>query len=408
MRIIIFLLILQYVFCDKLRFVHVVFRHGDRTPIRPYPTDPYKDRSEWPVGEGQLTSIGKMQHYRLGQWLRDRYRSGKLINEVYSEEEIHVRSTNTDRVLMSAQANLAGLYPPSGYMQWNPDLMWQPIPVHTVPIDSDYLLENNHNVCPKLIQLRKEALASDFITSALDDHKKLLEYLTLNSGRKVNSVEEVDWLYDTLTIEKLYNKTLPEWTKSVFPGGDFEKLRNLAFVVNSLTHQMKRLQAGPILNAIAEDWKSVVNGISGRMKMKMYAGHDTTLSFILNSLNIYDDIPPPYASAVIFELHQTVDNQYSVRILYSTEVGGEPKVLQLPGCVNHSDSSGGCPLEMWSELTHSVVPDMDTWHKECNDVWRFSFQIFDTIFIMLVGIFVLSIVLYRLRQKRHYYDYTAI
>ena len=36
--------------------------------------------------------------------------------------------------------------------------------------------------------------------------RKLLEYLTLNSGRKVNSVEEVDWLYDTLTIEKLYNK----------------------------------------------------------------------------------------------------------------------------------------------------------------------------------------------------------
>ena len=73
---------------------------------------------------------------------------------------------------------------------------------------------------------------------------------------------------------------------------------------------MKRLQAGPILNAISEDWKAVVNGVSGKMKMKMYAGHDTTLSFILNSLNIYDDIPPPYASAIIFELHQDTNNQY--------------------------------------------------------------------------------------------------
>jgi len=406
MKILILLIVLQLVFCDKLRFVHVVFRHGDRTPIHPYPTDPYKDRSEWPVGEGQLTSIGKMQHYRLGQWLRDRYGNGKLINEVYSEEEIHVRSTNTDRVLMSAQANLAGLYPPSGYMQWNPDLLWQPIPVHSVPIESDYLLENNHNACPKLIELRKEALESDFITSNLDKHRKLLQYLTLNSGRKINSVEEVDWLYDTLSIEQLYNKTLPLWTNSVFPGGDFEKLRNLAFVVNSLTHQMKRLQAGPILNAISEDWKAVVNGVSGKMKMKMYAGHDTTLSFILNSLNIYDDIPPPYASAVIFELHQDTNNQYSVKILYSTEVGGTPKVLQLPGCLNHSDSTGSCPLEIWSQLTQSVVPDMETWHMECSDVWRFRFQIFDTIFIMLVALFVLSIILYRL-QKRHN-DYTAL
>ena len=97
---------------------------------------------------------------------------------------------------------------------------------------------------------------------------------------------------------------------------------------------------------------------------------------------------------------------FSVKILYSTEVGGTPKVLQLPGCVNHIDSTGSCPLEMWSQLTHSVVPDMETWHMECSDVWRFRFQIFDTIFIILVALFVLSIILYRL-QKRHN-DYTAL
>ena len=59
-------------------------------------------------------------------------------------------------------------------MQWNPDLLWQPIPVHSVPIESDYLLENNHNACPKLIELRKEALESDFITSNLDKHRSLI------------------------------------------------------------------------------------------------------------------------------------------------------------------------------------------------------------------------------------------
>lgn len=34
---------------------------------------------------------------------------------------------------MSAEANLAGLYPPRGQDMFNPNISWQPIPVHTVP-----------------------------------------------------------------------------------------------------------------------------------------------------------------------------------------------------------------------------------------------------------------------------------
>jgi hypothetical protein len=38
---------------------------------------------------------------------------------------------------MSAEANLAGLYPPNGSQVFNPSLEWQPIPVHTVPLDEE-------------------------------------------------------------------------------------------------------------------------------------------------------------------------------------------------------------------------------------------------------------------------------
>uniref|UniRef100_A0A0K8V6W7 Lysosomal acid phosphatase n=1 Tax=Bactrocera latifrons TaxID=174628 RepID=A0A0K8V6W7_BACLA len=41
----------------KLIFSHVLFRHGDRTPIEPYPTDPWKNREYWPVGWGELTNV---------------------------------------------------------------------------------------------------------------------------------------------------------------------------------------------------------------------------------------------------------------------------------------------------------------------------------------------------------------
>lgn len=54
-----------------------------------------------------------------------------------SSLQVYVRSTDFDRTLMSAEANLAGLFPPDGMQRFNPNISWQPIPVHTVPIAED-------------------------------------------------------------------------------------------------------------------------------------------------------------------------------------------------------------------------------------------------------------------------------
>ena len=94
----------------------------------------------------------------------------------------------------------------------------------------------------------------------------------------------------------------------MFPGGKFEELRNLVFTMGTVTHEMKRLQAGPFLSHLLSDWDSVQAG--GETKMKIFSAHDDTISFVLNSLGVYDGLAPPYASAVIFELYQMEDTSY--------------------------------------------------------------------------------------------------
>ena len=60
---------------------------------------------------------------------------------------------------MSAESNLAGLYPPKGDQIWNKDIPWQPIPVHTVDLEADNLL-SSHSNCPRMTELVEDVLKS--------------------------------------------------------------------------------------------------------------------------------------------------------------------------------------------------------------------------------------------------------
>lgn len=108
---------------------------------------------------------------------------------------------------MSAQASLAGLYPPDDDQIWNENILWQPVPVHTLPKNSDPILIGTQP-CPKYMALLAEHLKeSPEIRALYGKYGKLLPDWTQSSGMKVVTPFDVFILYNVLLSEREHNKT---------------------------------------------------------------------------------------------------------------------------------------------------------------------------------------------------------
>lgn len=150
---------------------------------------------------------GKLQQYKLGQYLRRRY--NKLIGHEYNSNVVYTQSTDTDRTIMSALSNLAALFPPlSDDEIWCKNINWQPIPVHTVPYNLDGVLSAG-KPCPKYQTAYEKYLnESSEVKRIYDEYSELFPFLTEKIGSNIKTITDVYWLYNTLQIEKEQNKTL--------------------------------------------------------------------------------------------------------------------------------------------------------------------------------------------------------
>ncbi|XP_019487797.1 PREDICTED: prostatic acid phosphatase [Hipposideros armiger] len=274
-----------------------------------------------------LTQLGMEQHYELGEYIRKRY--GKFLNESYKRQQVYVRSTDVDRTLMSAMTNLAALFPPEGISVWNPNLPWQPIPVHTVPLSEDRLLYLPFKNCSRFEELLSETLKSEEFQKRLEPYKDFIETLPKLSGFHGKKLFEI-WsnIYDPLFCESVHNFTLPSWATE----DTMTKLKELSELsVLSLygMHKQKekaRLQGGVLVSEILNHMKSATHPWNQR-KLVMYSA-------------------PP-------ELKW----KYFIEMYYRNETQHEPHPLTLPGC------TPSCPLMKFTELVASVIPR--DWHSEC-------------------------------------------
>ncbi|CAI9607048.1 unnamed protein product [Staurois parvus] len=340
----------------QLRFVTVVYRHGDRSPVRTYPKDPHQE-SAWPQGFGQLTQIGMQQHWELGQALRERYKG--FLNESYNRHEIYVRSTDVDRTLMSAESNLAGLYPPEGSQVFHPNLTWQPIPVHTVPESKERLLKFPLLPCPKYIKLQEETRHSPEYINMTRDNLEFLQMVANETGLSDCSLESVWTISDILFCEAKHNLSLPSWaTPEVVKRLGELKNFGFRFLFGIIEQEKKaRLQGGVLVAQILKNITAAAHNSTGGLKLIAYSSHDTTLGALQMALDVYNGKQAPYASCHIFELYEENSGNFTVEMYFRNDSHHPPYPLTLPGCV-HS-----CPLDKFHDLLQAVITK--DWEKEC-------------------------------------------
>lgn len=344
---------------EEKQLVHVIvlFRHGDRSPIKAYPTDPYQEK-DWPQGFGQLSQVGMRQHLELGHHLRSRYKD--FLNESYHRNEISVRSTDYDRTLMSAEANLAGLYPPAGHQVFAPNLTWQPIPVHTVPAHQDRLLLFPLDNCARYQQLMNETEQTQEFLNVTKKNRALMELVSNRTGLNNTDVRSIWSVYDTLFCESKHNMTPPDWvTADVLKG--LRELKDFSLQVNFGLYKQQeksRLQGGLLLGYVVQRLTNQsAPDLAEPLKMTMLSAHDTTVMALQFSMNVSNGLQPPYASCHIFELYRDPKGNASVRMFFRNDSTVPPYPMQLPGCALD------CPLQDFARITKASIPE--DWHKEC-------------------------------------------
>ncbi|KAF1768122.1 hypothetical protein GCK72_008084 [Caenorhabditis remanei] len=374
---------------DELLLSQVVWRHGDRAPTGTYPTDQHKEEA-WPNGWGELTQLGMRQQYALGRLLYKRYVNSTgpaepLLSSSYNSKEVYIRSTDVNRTLVSALANLAGMFENGNRGADYPDSKrwpnnWTPIPIHTLA-EKDDPVGNVFAPCPRAEELTKNIYLGSGFQKFVAENQEFLDFVSEKTGKKV-IMPEIYMINDAHYIETLYNMSQPDWiTDDVGM-----KLRNLSQVSTRFLFgigdpyvpELIRLRGGPLLGAMIDKMNHKISCAKknnegeecawiGRLKYHAYSAHDTTVYAFLTTFGDEEKVieggMPHYTASVAVELWNLKNGGPSVRVLFHSAFHHNYHVIThlAKGCPHNSEF---CPLKTFEQRSLKFLPV--NLEKECS------------------------------------------
>ncbi|CAL8069957.1 unnamed protein product [Calicophoron daubneyi] len=290
---------------NDLQHLQILFRHGDRAPVIDVFHDTIPVESLWPNGMGQLTNLGIQQEFSLGSWFREQY--GYYVPRFYNASDIYVRSTETDRTMMSAQSFLAGLYNctdsqcplvPFG-------IAWSPVPVHTVAPKDDRVFRVTN--CPRLIKFQRDLEHSEESDKFFQKYENLIVLLKKGTSLPEVTRHLIPYVADYVICLKAHNFTLPEWCTDKI----YQELREVQYYLwreaVSFSKDAVRMEIGVFMKLLADTLtaatqRSAPYHESPIKRLLVYSTHDEYMDFLLIALGYSNKEMMKYAGAIIFEL----------------------------------------------------------------------------------------------------------
>ncbi|KAI6222767.1 Sidoreflexin [Aphelenchoides besseyi] len=381
---------------SDLIFVQTIWRHGDRSPIWVGKNDANVETT-WLNGFGQLSPEGVNQHIRLGKKLRARY--SQFISPEYKSEEIYVRSSDVNRTILSAHANMIGFYAeqkdwPAGF---------SPVPIHSVPEEFDYMRKLLKN-CERFKRILKMIEETPEYKKLEIESKDVVNQLRKVIGNEDYPLSTIGIVADTYRIERHYNRSMaPGFTEELY-----QQIEPLAFKTNGFqygmglapmngvdfTLELAKSHGGLFIWAIIEHMnlkrdcyeEFIGNEISnqvncewmGKLKYHVFSAHDSTLAsyFLVISWNAslfsafgfaqtnHDvDGFPPYAACVTIELRRDrISEEYFVKVDYILE----DRVVNLTPDITNCGGQLTCGLNEFAKRSQPYK--LDNIDEFCSNV----------------------------------------
>ncbi|XP_060879222.1 lysosomal acid phosphatase-like isoform X1 [Metopolophium dirhodum] len=336
----------------SLKFVTVLFRHGNRAPMLKYKTDPHK--YAFPEGKMELTKKGKHNMYKKGQLFRRLYNG--FLSDLYLDSEILIKTTNTSRTFMSAAMVLAGMYPPKNYQKWsNSETVWQPIPIYSNSPDLANLF-GKMEICPSIDSF--VANLPQIIGYSDKNITALISFLSENCGQPMTG-KNVFLLYDLFLCQIADGLSVPEWIKPYHLAtmeSISSKISKSIFENTSLL----KLLAGPLLNEIGLNMESSSNNYNTTRKMYLYSGHDISIGMAMSFLGHTIEWPG-FGASLHFHMYYDVTKGYTVKVFYFDRWDNEKgEEILIPICGNP------CKFEDFKKLLTNNFSG--SWEDECQKI----------------------------------------
>uniref|UniRef100_A0A915DQ32 Acid phosphatase n=1 Tax=Ditylenchus dipsaci TaxID=166011 RepID=A0A915DQ32_9BILA len=309
----------------ELKFVQAIWRHGDRAPDRKmYSNDVYGEEY-WPRGWNQLTNLGMLQMKELGQFMHDRY-AGSFVSPSFNKTEVFVLSSEADRALVSAQALLNGFFPAMDQLsQFENNLPWQPIPVHSSGADDpDPLLKPTSFDCPKYDEVAKETL-DKLAKEMRAKYSRFFTFIEQNAENGASMTFHNVAKLGGISREIIHNLSQPAWVHQTWPeyGNQttlelLTEIRRAERISEFNSTKLAYLRGGFLLG----DWLSRITKLAKGepaekpSKMMLYSSHDGTIQALLHSMRLNDGKQVPYSACIFMEVHQVDDGGWEVELFY--------------------------------------------------------------------------------------------